>query len=314
MRNFIAAITLVAAGLLALPAFAQEAREGDERDSPRRPVPRERIMRAFDRDNDGRLSDEERAAVREQLGDRFIELRERVRDLRDDRDDDADREGARRRDGDGDRGRDARPNAERERRQEGDLAPEARRAPRDEPRPEARRDAEPRRDEDRPREGRVREERRIRVELRDRPEGRQGPDGPRGPLGPFGGSPERNIQALFGWFDADGDNLLSRREFAELSQFVERRRPGRPDGPPGPNRVGRRGPFALPADGDEIRPFVRRERLEQRLRDEARRRDDRASVAQTEASPVPLTLLGRHLRRSETVPTPFDLSLAPGPV
>ncbi len=29
---------------------------------------------------------------------------------------------------------------------------------------------------------------------------------------------------------------------------------------------------------------------------------------------VPTVLLGRHLRRSETVPTPFDLSLAPGPV
>ena len=236
---------------------------------------RERIMRAFDRDNDGRLSDEERAAVREQLGDRFIELRERVSELRDDRGDDASREGARRRDGDGDRGRDARPNAQRERRQEGDPAPEARRAPRDEARPEARRDAEPRRDNDRPREERVREERRIRVELRDRPEGRQGPDGPRGPLGPFGGSPERNIQALFGWFDADGDNLLSRREFAELSQFVERRRPGRSDGRPGPDRVGRRGPFALPADGGESRLFVRREGLEQRLRDDARRRDDR---------------------------------------
>ena len=83
----------------------------------------ERIMRAFDRDNDGRLSDEERAAVREQLGDRFIELRERVSELRDDRGDDANREGARRRDGDGDRGRDARPNAQRERRQEGDPRP-----------------------------------------------------------------------------------------------------------------------------------------------------------------------------------------------
>ncbi len=80
-------------------------------------------MRAFDRDNDGRLSDEELAAVREQLGDRFIELRERVRELRDDRGDDVDRDGARRRDGDGDRGRDARPNAERERRQEGDPRP-----------------------------------------------------------------------------------------------------------------------------------------------------------------------------------------------
>jgi hypothetical protein len=276
MRHIIPAITLAAAGLLALPAFAQEPGDGDESDSPRRPVARERIMRAFDRDNDGRLSDEERAAVREQLGDRFIELRERVRELRDDRADDANREGARRRDGGGDRGRNARPDAERERRQEGNPAPEARRAPRDEPPSEARRDAEPRRDEDRPREERAREERRIRVQLRDRPEGRQGPDGPRGPLGPFGGSPERNIQALFGWFDADGDNLLSRREFAELSQFVERRRPGRPDGPPGPDRVGRRGPFALPADGDEIRPFIRRERLEQRLRDETRRRDDRA--------------------------------------
>ncbi len=38
MRHIISAITLAATGLLALPAFAQEPREGDESDSPRRPV------------------------------------------------------------------------------------------------------------------------------------------------------------------------------------------------------------------------------------------------------------------------------------
>jgi hypothetical protein len=107
--------------------------------------------------------------------------------------------------------------------------------------------------------------------LRDRPEGRPGPDRPRGPLGPVGAPPERNIQALFGWFDTDGDNMLNRREFAELSQFVERRRPGRPDGPSGPDRVGRRGPRAL----SDPEGFVRRERFERLLRDDVRRRDDR---------------------------------------
>jgi hypothetical protein len=85
----------------------------------------------------------------------------------------------------------------------------------------------------------------------------------------LGGPPERSIQALFAWFDTDGDNMLSRREFVELSRFVDERRPGRPDGPAGPDRVGRRGPLPRPADGD-------RERLERALRDETRRRDDRA--------------------------------------
>jgi hypothetical protein len=47
------------------------------------------------------------------------------------------------------------------------------------------------------------------------------------------------LQPLFGWFDADGDNRLSRREFAELSQFVERRRPGPTDGPADGSRVSR---------------------------------------------------------------------------
>src|SRR5687767_14279008 len=89
MRHLMSAIIWSAVGVLALPAIAQESREGNEGDAPRRPVARERIMRAFDRDNDGRLSDEELAAVREQLGDRFIELRDRIRELRDDSDDDA---------------------------------------------------------------------------------------------------------------------------------------------------------------------------------------------------------------------------------
>jgi hypothetical protein len=110
------------------------------------------------------------------------------------------------------------------------------------------------------------------VELRDRPEGRPGPPGLRGPLGPLSGPPERNIQALFGWFDNDGDNMLSRREFAELSQFVERRRPGRRAGPADPDRVGGRGLLGSPTpDSDEFRR--RMERVE-RLR-EGRRLDDR---------------------------------------
>ena len=41
-------------------------------------------------------------------------------------------------------------------------------------------------------------------------------------------------------------------------------------------------------------------------------------VAQTESTRpgrgVPMVLLGRHPRQNETVPTRFDLSLAPGPV
>ena len=112
MRHSICAITLAAAGVLALPALAQEPREGDEDDAQRRPIARERIMRVFDRDNDGRLSDEERAAVREELGERFFELRDRIRELRGDPGEPRERDGDRPRDGD--RGRDGRPR-ERER-------------------------------------------------------------------------------------------------------------------------------------------------------------------------------------------------------
>ena len=150
-------------------------------------------MRAFDRDNDGRLSDDERAAMREQLGDRFIELRERIRELRDDRGDDADRDGARRRTRWRPRPR-CPTDAERERRGKAtaDPKPAAMPATSHGPKRVAMQShvatgSTTRR--------RVREERRIRVELRDGPEGRLGPDGP-GTTGPLGGPPERNIQAL----------------------------------------------------------------------------------------------------------------------
>jgi hypothetical protein len=98
----------------------------------------------------------------------------------------------------------------------------------------------------------------------------------------MGGPRDRNLGTLFGWFDMDGDNMLSRREFAELSQFVDRRRPGPPGGPAGP-RIGRRGPD-WPFDRNEMQMRLReRRRIEgapregrpgPRERDERRARGD----------------------------------------
>jgi hypothetical protein len=79
-----------------------------------------------------------------------------------------------------------------------------------------------------------------------RPEGefvRPRPDGP----------PGRNLEPLFAWFDNNGDALLDRQEFGELSRFVRRQeRPGRPpvgpDGGPGVVPLERR-PDAEPGPG-----------------------------------------------------------------
>ncbi len=223
MKIQISTLALVALGLLANPISAQpEEREGDG--NRPRGAARERILRAFDKDGDGQLNQEERNAVREQLGDRFEDIRRQVRDLFEERreSDAGDRE-PRRRDGDRDRP---------PRRGDGDRPRE--RGPRDDgsPRDRGPGDRGPR---DRPR-----------------------PDGPRGPMGPMRGGPERDLQALFGWFDMDRDNMLDRREFAELSQFVQRRRPMPAGGPGGP-RVSWRGP----GGPDEVRVDAIR-RLERR--------------------------------------------------
>jgi EF hand len=210
MRYRLSAMAIVFVSLMAIPATAQppeERREGDRPaggERPGRPA-RERIMRAFDKDNDGRLNEEERAAMREQLGDRFEEMRRQMRDAFEER-----------------RGDDARQR-------------------------DGRRDADPQR-RPRPQDGNERE--------RDARQ-RRGPDRRGGPVGPMRGPRERNLDALFGWFDMDGDNMLDRREFAELSEFVSRRRAGPPGGPGGP-RVGRRGPDGPPGRGGD--QLERRER------------------------------------------------------
>ena len=235
-------LTVVISGVVALPALAQPPEAGSERgDRPGRAA-RERILRAFDKDGDGRLNNEERDAMREQMGERFEMMRQRMRGLFDE--------------------------------SEGADAGEAR--PR---RPGRRADA------DRQRRGDRRAADRPRRERGDRDRGRarrpDRPRGPRGPMGPMGGPPERNLQALFGWFDQDGDNMLNRREFAELSQFVQRRRPGPPGGPPPGARFGRRGPDGPPAgDREELRRRSREGRLggppgaERRDRDERRGREE----------------------------------------
>ena len=217
MRSSIAAVApiLVAlSGLPALPVLAQPPDQPDASgDRPGRPV-RERILRAFDKDGDGRLNDEEREAMREQMGERFEELSQRMRrDLSDERGPDEDR----------------------------DRRPAGRRAR--ERRSYGAGDRERRADADRRQERRPDEGDRWRTD-------RRGPGRPRAPLSPVGGPPGRNLYGLFGWFDTDGDNMLSRREFAELTQFVERRRPRRPDSAAG-QRIDRRGRENPPPRGSE---------------------------------------------------------------
>jgi len=210
----VASILIALAGLLALPVLAQPPDQPDASGGrPDRPA-RERILRAFDKDGDGRLNDEEREAVREQMGERFEELRQRMgRDLSEERGPDED----------------------------GDRRPAGRRAR--ERRPDEARDRERRADADR------RQVRRPGDDGDRRRADRRRPGGPRGPLG---GPPGRNLYGLFGWFDVDSDNMLSRREFAELTQFVERRRPRRPDSAAGP-RFGRRGSNTPRPSGDDFR-------------------------------------------------------------
>jgi hypothetical protein len=122
-----------------------------------------------------------------------------------------------------------------------------------------------------------------------------GPGGPRAPIGRVGGPPDRILQPLFGWFDADGDNQLSRGEFAELAQFVERRRPGRAEGPAGGPRVGRRDRVgSAPAFGGGFRGFGgggfrgfpdRPRRLEGPPRGDRPDRDDRPVERERPARP-----------------------------
>ena len=84
MRIQISVFVLLVLCLLATATFAQPEERGDDGDRPRGPA-RERILRAFDRDGDGRLSPEEREAVRSQLGERFGQIRGQVRELFEDR-------------------------------------------------------------------------------------------------------------------------------------------------------------------------------------------------------------------------------------
>jgi hypothetical protein len=274
-------------GLLASPpmSLAQD-NEGEPGDSPRRRVARERILRAFDEDGDGRLNEQEIDAVRAQLGERFSGLREQIRELRD-RPEPGERQARRREAAEQrsaepaearERDRATRRDADRDRRGDRDRDADSgrRRDAARNPAEEARRSGAQRRDLDQ-----RRVERRIQLERRPLA-GQRGPDGPPGPIGPMGQLPERNLAPLFGWFDVDGDNLLSRREFAELSQFVERRRPGRPDGPrDGPRFSGRGRIDAFPRPGSGFRDFSDRSR-----RFEGPPRGDRPDRSDRDARPT----------------------------
>jgi hypothetical protein len=108
------------------------------------------------------------------------------------------------------------------------------------------------------------------------------------------GPQDRTLGALFGWFDNDGDNMLSRREFAELSQFVDRRRPGPPGGLAG-TRIGRRGPdWPFGRGSDRVENQLRERRIEGRPRgdrpgpragDDRRARGDERRPGRLDTSP-----------------------------
>lgn len=71
MRNILfGSITL--AGLLALPALAETPDEGGKPEGrPGREEMRERVLKEFDKDGDGKLSDEERQKARETMRERY---------------------------------------------------------------------------------------------------------------------------------------------------------------------------------------------------------------------------------------------------
>jgi hypothetical protein len=74
MRYLISAAALIAAGLVALPAIAQPPGPqgpGEPGGRMRDPEFRQRMIEEFDKDGDGRLSDEERQAMRESMRERF---------------------------------------------------------------------------------------------------------------------------------------------------------------------------------------------------------------------------------------------------
>ena len=225
MRSYIAVMAAAVLGMLALSAYAQPPEGDRDRDRPPERI-RERVLRAFDNDANGGLSDEERDTLSEQLGERADELRERLQ--------------RRRREADADRGR---------------------RPIRDQA-SEARRDRDVRRG--RAERGEARGDRSSEARQRDGDRPRLRRPGQEARRGPRGDRPQRNLQALFAWFDMDGDSMLSRGEFNELSQFVERRRPGRPGGlpfgPPDGPRLGRRGEG--PPPGEFMRMMRRRDRIE----------------------------------------------------
>ncbi|MCI0333593.1 MAG: hypothetical protein L0228_10270 [Planctomycetes bacterium] len=70
MRHFVTSVILGGVGLLTLPAMAQPPDGGDKGDRPARGEMRERMLKEFDKDGDGILSDEERQKARESMRDR----------------------------------------------------------------------------------------------------------------------------------------------------------------------------------------------------------------------------------------------------
>jgi hypothetical protein len=97
MKRVIPVLTFLGASLVALTTLAQPPDDRSEKaDRPRGPEMRERLLKEFDKDGDGKLSEEERETAREAMRERF----RRWRDEAGPRDDDAKgKKGGRRPDG-----------------------------------------------------------------------------------------------------------------------------------------------------------------------------------------------------------------------
>jgi len=68
--RYLTHVLILSAGLWALPALANEPKDGEEHDRPGREM-REKMLKEHDKDGDGKLSDEERKAAKEAMRERM---------------------------------------------------------------------------------------------------------------------------------------------------------------------------------------------------------------------------------------------------
>ncbi len=206
-------LSLLGAGLLAMPAVAQPPEKPADKPPAGDSAMKQKILAVFDTNNDGQLDRSERQAMRAAMMEHF---------------------------GGGPDGRGRGP---------GDRAPEGRRRPDGPPPgegrgPEGRRGRGPGSSEARGPDGSRGSE--------GRGPDRRGPEGRRGPGGPDGPPPRMpNPERLFNRFDEDKDGSLSKEEFLNFTKFMREHRPqGPPTGMRGGPGSGEGRGFGPPARGE----------------------------------------------------------------